>query len=460
MAESPLSPAEVAQQNRASILRIVRMVFGVLLLVATLSYMLNLDAARAAAEGGTRTLLIEQWWVPLTGAFLLGLVTLALDILTPTKKLATIAGVFFGLLFGLIASFAVSLVIDLLSKSYDLTPGQTSYFPAIKILFGIVLCYLGISAVLQTQDDLRLVIPYVEFTRQLRGPRPILLDTSAIIDARIADLAGTGIVAAPLIIPEFVLAELQRLADSQDKLKRARGRRGLEVATRLQRTAPVEVSIERTSVASIGAAGGGAGAVTGAAAGGPDGGGAPGVDQQLIELARTMSAAIATTDAALARVAGLQKIPVINIHEIAAALKPSLVPGTGLTLALVRQGEQPHQAVGYLDDGTMVVVDHGATLIGQETQIVVSSSLQTAAGRLIFARLAESGSAARPGPDPNMPAEPEATGENGAAGAPVDPDDAAAGAPRALAVPPPAAPKPGPLGPGHGPRNPLRNPRR
>ena len=437
MAESPLSPAEQAQQNRASILRIVRMVFGVLLLVVTLSYMLNLDAARAGSgtgAGGTEKVLIEQWWVPLTGAFLLGVVTLALDILTPTKKLATIAGVFFGLFFGLVASFAVSMVIDLLSKSYDASV-ILPYLSALKILFGIVLCYLGISAVLQTQDDLRLVIPYVEFSRQLRGPRPMLLDTSAIIDARIADLASTGIISSPLIIPEFVIGELQRLADSQDKLKRARGRRGLEVATRLQRNAPVEVAIERTGT--------------------PAGTDSPGVDQLLIELARTLSASIATTDAALARVAGLQQITVINIHEIANALKPVLLPGSGLTLTLVRQGEQPHQAVGYLEDGTMVVVDHASALVGQEAMLTVSSSLQTSAGRLIFARLADAGSATRPGPDPNMPAEPEQ--EEGA-----EPTDGVREEPSLgrVQVQPPLPPRAGPMGPGHGARNPQRNPRR
>lgn len=432
MAESPLSPAEQAQQNRASMVRIVRMVFCVLLLVVTLAYVLYPDT-REKTAGGAERVFLDQWWVPIAGTFLLGLVTLALDILTPTKKLATISGIFFGLLFGLVASVIVSLVFDLIGKSYEGVPPP--YFPALKILFGIVLCYLGISAVLQTQDDLRLVIPYVEFSRQLRGPRPMLLDTSAIIDARIADLASTGIISSPLIIPEFVIGELQRLADSQDKLKRARGRRGLEVATRLQRNAPVEVAIERTGT--------------------PTGSESPGVDQLLIELARTLSASIATTDAALARVAGLQQITVINIHEIANALKPVLVPGSGLTLTLVRQGEQPHQAVGYLEDGTMVVVDHASALVGQEAMLTVSSSLQTSAGRLIFARLADAGSATRPGPDPNMPAEPEQ--EEGA-----EPTDGVREEPSLgrVQVQPPLPPRAGPMGPGHGARNPQRNPRR
>ncbi|MFN0012112.1 MAG: PIN/TRAM domain-containing protein [Phycisphaerales bacterium] len=419
MPDAPLSPAEQAQQNRASMLRIVRMIFGVLLLVVTLSYILNLDSGKAL-PGGTEQVFVEQWWVPLTGACLLGLVALALDILTPVKKLSTVGGVFFGLLFGLIASFVVSLVIDLLGKSYEIASPQ--YFPAIKILFGIVLCYLGISAVLQTQDDLRLVIPYVEFARQTRGPRPLILDTSALIDARIADLAPTGIISAPLIIPEFVLLELQRLADSQDKLKRARGRRGLEVATRLQRASPLAVSIDRSDTLA------------------PP---ATTVDQRLIELARTLSAAIATTDSGLARVAALQQINIVNIHEVASALKPSLVPGSQLSLHLMRPGEQPHQAVGFLEDGTMVVVDHAAHAIGTDQQLEVSSSLQTAAGRLIFARLLEPATPAEPGVPALTPP-------------PLD------GPPPLPATfsPVPAAPKPGPFGPGHGPKNPLRNPRR
>jgi uncharacterized protein YacL len=231
-------------------------------------------------------------------------------------------------------------------------------------MIGMTFSYLGVVTILQTQDDFRLVIPYVEFSKQIRGPKPLLLDTSSLIDARIADVAATGIIQSPIVIPRFVIAELQLLADSSDRLRRARGRRGLEVTTRLQRSA-IDLTIDETPV--------------------------PGkaVDQMLVELARQMPATIITADLGLARVAQIQGVSVLNLNDVANALKPSLLPGENLVIRIIKAGEQPNQGVGYLDDGTMVVAENAAQRIGEDASLLVTSTLQTSAGRLIFAKLAD-----------------------------------------------------------------------
>src|SRR5690606_8027648 len=166
-------------------------------------------------------------------------------------KIGMLVSIYLGLLAAILATLALGYLIDLLAYLWGVTeaPGDSNALVNFaKVIIGIALAYLCITTVLQTQDDFRLVIPYVEFAKQIRGPRPLLLDYSALIDARIADLGQTGIIQSPVIIPSFVIAELQLLADSQDKLRRARGRRGLDVITRIQRLATLDVSIDETPV--------------------------------------------------------------------------------------------------------------------------------------------------------------------------------------------------------------------
>lgn len=188
-----------------------------------------------------------------------------------------------------------------------------------------------------------------------------LLDTSAIIDGRIADVVSAGFVAGPLLVPRFVLRELQRLADGADPLRRNRGKRGFEVLKRLQDLHSVdilEVDIR----------------------------GASDVDAQLVELARQRGARIVTGDYNLNRVAELSGIKVLNVNDLANALKPAVLPGESLRVQLLREGKEAGQGVGFLEDGTMVVVEQGRGLLGQEVPVVVTSALQTSAGRMVFAR--------------------------------------------------------------------------
>ncbi len=304
------------------------------------------------------------WWVPFAGAVILFVGSLVIEMSTPRKKIATLSGIFFGLLAGLVATLAFSYIIDLLASVWQFQDALLIVGTS-KVLLGISLCYLAITTVLATQDDFRLAIPYVEFSKQLRGSKPLLVDTSALVDARISDLADTGILDYPVVVPRFVIEELQRLADSQDKLKRARGRRGLDVISKLQRLPTLDISIDETPVRG------------------------KAVDQMLVELARSMPARIVSTDVALARIANIQGVEMLNLNDVANALKPAVIPGEHLTIHLIKRGEQPGQAVGYLDDGTMVVAEDGGDRLGQKVSIAVTSAIQTSSGRLIFGKLTE-----------------------------------------------------------------------
>ena len=338
------------------------MAFFILLLSVTLLAIIKWPEKGSSLDQTIALRLL--WWIPLTGAVFLFIASLAVEMSTPRKKIATLSGVFFGLLAGLVATLAVSYIIDLLASVWAFEEAK-HIVGTVKVLIGISLCYLAITTVLATQDDFRLVIPYVEFSKQLRGSRPLLIDTSALIDARIADLAETGILDYPVVVPRFVIDELQRLADSQDRLKRARGRRGLDVVSKLQRLPTLDLSIDETIM--------------------------PGkaVDQMLVELARSMPARIVSADVALSRIANIQGVEMLNLNDVANALKPAVIPGEQLTIHLIKRGEQPGQAVGYLDDGTMVVAEDGSERLGQRVSIAVTSAIQTSSGRLIFGRLTE-----------------------------------------------------------------------
>ena len=288
------------------------------------------------------------------------------DIYHQQKKLSAISGVFLGLVAGLVAAYALSFVVDLIGLMAPIADDQKVAFlnllEGVKVIIGLITCYLGISLVLQTKDDFRFVIPYVEFTKQLRGQRPILLDTSVIIDGRIVDIAETRILQGLIVVPKFVLHELQAVADSTDKLRRARGRRGLDVLQKLQHHPVVDVSIEETEA---------------------DG---ANVDQKLISLAEQMRARVMTNDFNLNKIAHLRGVEVININDLARAMQPAVLPGETLTVKVIKAGESPTQGVGYLEDGTMIVVENARHRIGEQVHIQITSMLQTSAGRMIFGR--------------------------------------------------------------------------
>lgn len=433
-----LTPIEHAERQRFALLRLIRIgfivIFGTVVILAMLSGMPGLGDGIGFTD--------SSW--PMALAMCIGVIGLVflVDYFTPRKKIGMLVSIYLGLLAAIMATIALGYLIDLLAYLWGI-PGDTN--PLVnftKVIIGIALAYLCITTILQTQDDFRLVIPYVEFAKQLRGTRPLVLDSSALIDARIADLGQTGIIQAPVIIPAFIIAELQLLADSQDKLKRARGRRGLDVITRIQRLATLDTSIDETPV--------------------------PGkaTDQMLVELARQLQGTIVTADIALTRIAGIQGIRVLNLNDIANALKPAVIPGEHLSIRLLKAGEQPHQGVGYLDDGTMVVAENGRQWVGEQVTLTVTSTLQTSAGRLIFGRVVQDldndAPAAAPiavpqndGHDESYQTDESPLGLETPASSLAEADDSSAPPPRPARSPFP--PKP----PGGGRRpNPARNPRR
>ena len=298
------------------------------------------------------------------------LLVIAIDVLIPRKSLAAISGLFFGLVVGMVVAYGLSLVIQLVVESNvpgaDMSDLTASILSAIKLGLGVICCYLAVSFIQQTRDDVRFVIPYVEFAKDTKGARPLILDTSVIVDGRIADVADTRIIESELIVPRFVLQELQLIADSGDKLKRTRGRRGLDMLNRLQSNDKIDIRIldvvpERSAANA-------------------------GVDEMLLDLALQLNGRVVTNDYNLNKIAQLRGAGVININDLANALKPVVLPGESLSVKVIKPGEEPGQGVGYLEDGTMVVAEGARDRIGHVIHLTVTSVLQTSAGRMIFGR--------------------------------------------------------------------------
>ena len=275
----------------------------------------------------------------------------AIDGLSPGELVGGAVGLTVGLV---IAFLAKSVLFEFISFA-----GPTGGYIAIVIyiVVSVFAAYLGA----RVGAKLRFPIGGGALrVASANGPAKVL-DTSVIIDGRILDIVGSGFLEGPLLLPRFVLRELQTIADSSDAMRRARGRRGLEVLTKLQALMPLEI-VERDFE-------------------GVD------VDAKLVMLARERSAKLVTNDFNLNRVANVEGIAVLNMNELANAVKPALLPGEELRVALIKEGKEPHQAVGYLEDGTMIVVENGRRQVGETVDVSVTSALQTAAGRMIFARV-------------------------------------------------------------------------
>ncbi|MBK9119669.1 MAG: PIN domain-containing protein [Phycisphaerales bacterium] len=282
------------------------------------------------------------------------------------KSLAALSGAFLGLVAGIVFAYGLGLIVDLIVEVYLGGEVEQPMVGVIKLLLGIVSCYLTISFILQSKDDIRFVIPYVEFAKQTRGNRPLILDTSVIIDGRIADICDTRIIDSAIFIPRFVLQELQTIADSADKLKRNRGRRGLDMLNKLQTNDKVEIRISETRL--------------------PSGEESGDVDQKLVALAKKLDGRIVTNDYNLNKIAQIRGVDVININDLANALKPVVMPGETLTVKIIKPGEEAGQGVGYLEDGTMVVAENARDKINEDVTLTITSVLQTSAGRMIFGR--------------------------------------------------------------------------
>ena len=264
--------------------------------------------------------------------------------------------------FGLLLGTVVALLIDR-SGLFDKVDDNTRLL--VRLGLFLAFGYIGIVLAMRSnKEDFSLIIPYVRFAPRNKPDNLLLFDTSVIIDGRVADLIEANFLEGIIVVPRFVLKELQQVADSNDPIKRARGRRGLEMLNRLQRNPRNEVKIHDGDF--------------------PE---EKEVDSKLIRLARNLGAKLFTNDYNLSKLAELQSVNFVNLHELAASLKSILLPGEILTLRVVREGKDKGQGIGYLPDGTMVVINNAQPHIGQQVQAQVQNSLQTGAGVIIFADL-------------------------------------------------------------------------
>jgi len=277
----------------------------------------------------------------------------AMERLTP----AEIAGGAVGLIVGLLIAFLIKgIVFEFLS---DIGRAGTYIAIVLYLIVAIFAAYLGA----RIGAKIRIVPVPRGAVANTSGGATKIVDTSSIVDGRIVEIVESGFLEGMLIVPRFVLRELQAISDSVDPLKRTRGRRGFDVLSRLQELGVFEISERDYNDM------------------------APGnVDARLVRLAQELEAKLVTNDYNLNRIAQVEGVAVLNVNELANAVKPVVLPGEELHVAVIREGKEFHQGVGYLEDGTMIVVEHGRRLIGEETDVIVTSVLQTVAGRMIFAR--------------------------------------------------------------------------
>lgn len=287
-----------------------------------------------------------------------GLAVLLIGMEYSLKKVSSrgLSAAVFGLIFGLILARLILSTLNFVQMGPEVGSPIRS---AVLVVF----CYFGMAVALRGRDEFNIIIPYVKLSRQDQREELVILDTSVVIDGRIADICDTRFIEGKLIVPRFVLKELQQIADSQDPIKRNRGRRGLDVLARIQKIPHIAVRIQEEDFTDVRE-----------------------VDAKLVKLAKLLGGKILTNDFNLNKVAELQGVQVLNINELANALKPVVLPGEVMETRVIKEGKEYNQGVAYLDDGTMVVVEQGRTLIGQTVRVMVTSVLQTAAGRMIFAK--------------------------------------------------------------------------
>jgi len=286
-----------------------------------------------------------------------GLAIIWLEVAMRKASVRNLSAAVFGLVFGFFMAWILTRVLILI-------PMDERLFLSIQIFLILFFCYLGMVIAMRGKDEFNLIIPYVKFARQDKRDDIILLDTSVIIDGRIADICQTKFIEGKFVIPRFVLKELQYIADSQDVLKRNRGRRGLDMLHKIQKNTHIDVVIHEEDFPDI-----------------------KEVDAKLVKLGKLLSAKVLTNDFNLNKIAVLQGVEVLNLNDLANALRPVVLPGEVLEVRITKEGKEYNQGVAYMDDGTMIVVDNTRHLIGQIVKVVVTSVLQTSAGRMIFAKI-------------------------------------------------------------------------
>lgn len=295
------------------------------------------------------------------GAWMGGLAGLTLIVMEISLRRVSVRGLssmVFGLLLGMVMA---KLVADIL----QLLPLDMGVQSLMRAILTIIFSYLGAVMALRGKDEFNIIIPYVRFKRQELAEQVILVDTSAIIDGRIWDIYKTNFLAGRLVVPRFVLHELQTLSDSADEIKRQRGRRGIEILRNMQKDPAMDIRIQEDDIPEV-----------------------PEVDGKLMRLGRLMDARIFTLDGNLSRVAAIQGVPTINLNDLLQAVKPSIFTGEEMDVLVVKEGKEADQGLAYTEDGTMIVVSGGRSMIGKKIKVTVTSILPTQGGRIIFTKIA------------------------------------------------------------------------
>jgi uncharacterized protein YacL len=293
-----------------------------------------------------------------TLGFIIGLVVVFFEAFARKVSLKGLSSAVFGVILGMLLSWMFVTALEFFDLPQIITHN-------VRVFVNFIFIYLGLTLGIKGKDEFHLIIPYVRFRRQELKEDQVVVDTSIIIDGRILDIVKTGFIEARLIIPRFVLNELQALADSTEHIKRQKGKRGIEVLHSLKKEQSIEVEIYSEDIEGLN-----------------------NVDEKIVRLAQNLDAKILTTDYNLNRIAQLQGISVLNINDLANALKPTFVAGERFQIKLIKEGKEHNQAIGYLEDGTMVVVENAKWLIGKIVDIEVTSVLQSPSGRIVFTKLA------------------------------------------------------------------------
>lgn len=356
---TPIQPTGSREASSPFADSIAITVLRIIFIVAAASVGASLAQSSILRIGASDERTFVTPYLVFSGVLLTAFGVVALDMCFPKKRIEIVSAIYFGLLVGAIFTNLLTLAM---APILDGNP----YSSYISLGVLTILCYACVSLLLQTKDDFRFVIPYVEFARDFKGIKPLVLDTSSIIDGRLAELADTNILDSRLVMPQFVLMELQAIADSSDKLRRVRGRRGLDILNRLRTNEKLDFMMYDTEL--------------------PEFAGQP-VDMKLVLLAKHLGGKLVTGDFNLNKVAKLHNVEVIDLNQVAAALRPQYLPGECFQIRIVKPGEGQDQGIGYLDDGTMVVIEGGRDKINQTVQVAVTSTLQTQAGRMIFAKV-------------------------------------------------------------------------
>ncbi|MGD2279083.1 MAG: TRAM domain-containing protein [Candidatus Omnitrophota bacterium] len=289
--------------------------------------------------------------------FIVSLIIIVLEVRLRRVSLRNLSVAAFGLVFGFFVAWLLTLILRLI-------PMDERIYSTFQIIFTLVFCYLGMIISLKGKDEFNLIIPYVRFSREDQREQVYLLDTSVIIDGRISAICETGFIGGKLVVPRFVLQELQQIADSSDASKRARGRRGLDMLNKLKKTPGSEVIIHDESFPEIRE-----------------------VDAKLLRLSKVLGCPVLTNDFNLNKIAKLEGVTVLNINDLAGSLRPVVLPGEQMNVLIKKEGKERNQGVAFLNDGTMIVVDNARRFIGKNVDVTVTSVLQTSAGRMIFANL-------------------------------------------------------------------------